>query len=45
MIDEDYMKIALNLARRGDGWTSPNPMVGCVIVPSGSVTYIRLLRF
>jgi len=26
------MKIALRLARRGIGWTSPNPMVGAVIV-------------
>ncbi len=37
MIDEDYMKIALSLASRGDGWTSPNPMVGAVIVKDGQV--------
>jgi diaminohydroxyphosphoribosylaminopyrimidine deaminase/5-amino-6-(5-phosphoribosylamino)uracil reductase len=30
--DEDYMKLALRLARRGLGKTSPNPMVGAVIV-------------
>ena len=30
--DEDYMKIALRLARRGLGKTSPNPLVGAVIV-------------
>jgi len=30
--DEDYMKQALKLARRGLGKTSPNPMVGAVIV-------------
>jgi len=32
MTDEHYMKMALKLARRGEGWTSPNPMVGAVIV-------------
>jgi len=30
--DEDYMKLTLRLARRGLGKTSPNPMVGAVIV-------------
>ena len=30
--DEDYMKQALRLARRGLGKTSPNPMVGAIIV-------------
>jgi diaminohydroxyphosphoribosylaminopyrimidine deaminase / 5-amino-6-(5-phosphoribosylamino)uracil reductase len=29
--DEFYMKRALELARRAEGETSPNPMVGCVI--------------
>ena len=37
MVDEYYMKMALKLARRGDGWTSPNPMVGAVIVKDGKV--------
>ena len=32
MSDEDYMKQALRLARRGLGKTSPNPIVGAVIV-------------
>ncbi|HPQ44490.1 MAG TPA: bifunctional diaminohydroxyphosphoribosylaminopyrimidine deaminase/5-amino-6-(5-phosphoribosylamino)uracil reductase RibD [Syntrophales bacterium] len=32
MTDEQYMDMALKLARRGEGWTSPNPMVGAVIV-------------
>lgn len=32
MSDEDYMRVALNLARRGLGQTAPNPSVGCVIV-------------
>lgn len=32
--DEDrrWMQRALDLARRGSGWTAPNPMVGAVIV-------------
>jgi diaminohydroxyphosphoribosylaminopyrimidine deaminase / 5-amino-6-(5-phosphoribosylamino)uracil reductase len=30
--DELYMRRALELARRGQGAVSPNPMVGCVIV-------------
>ena len=37
MTDEQYMKQALALARRGKGWTSPNPMVGAVIVRDGKV--------
>ena len=32
MNDTDYMKIALQLAEKGCGFTSPNPMVGAVIV-------------
>jgi diaminohydroxyphosphoribosylaminopyrimidine deaminase/5-amino-6-(5-phosphoribosylamino)uracil reductase len=32
---ESYMKTALSLARRGAGKTSPNPMVGCVVVKGG----------
>ena len=37
MPDEFYMNRALTLARRGAGWTSPNPMVGCVIVKNGAI--------
>ena len=37
MEDSDYMGLALELARRGRGWTSPNPMVGAVIVKDGAV--------
>ena len=32
MTDEFYMKRAIRLARRGEAWVSPNPMVGAVIV-------------
>jgi len=35
--DEQYMRQALRLARRGLGWVSPNPMVGAVIVKRGRV--------
>lgn len=35
--DLHYMSEALELARRGAGRTSPNPMVGAVIVKEGSV--------
>jgi diaminohydroxyphosphoribosylaminopyrimidine deaminase/5-amino-6-(5-phosphoribosylamino)uracil reductase len=37
MSDEFYMKRALTLARKGKRWTSPNPMVGCVIVKDGHI--------
>src|SRR3989338_7696811 len=32
-----YMKMALDLARHGEGLTSPNPMVGALIVKEGEV--------
>ncbi|MBN2569868.1 MAG: bifunctional diaminohydroxyphosphoribosylaminopyrimidine deaminase/5-amino-6-(5-phosphoribosylamino)uracil reductase RibD [Deltaproteobacteria bacterium] len=31
------MKRAINLAKKGDGWVSPNPMVGAVIVKDGHI--------
>ena len=31
------MKMALELAEQGRGWTSPNPMVGAVIVKDGKI--------
>lgn len=31
------MRMALNLAKKGQGYTSPNPMVGAVIVKNGEV--------
>ena len=37
MNDCEYMRLALELARRGLGWTSPNPMVGAVIVKDGRI--------
>jgi diaminohydroxyphosphoribosylaminopyrimidine deaminase/5-amino-6-(5-phosphoribosylamino)uracil reductase len=39
MTDDDrrFMQRALELARRGEGWVEPNPMVGCVLVRDGQV--------
>ena len=37
MNSEYYMRMALNLAKKGMGYTSPNPMVGAVIVKNGKV--------
>ncbi|WP_456365467.1 bifunctional diaminohydroxyphosphoribosylaminopyrimidine deaminase/5-amino-6-(5-phosphoribosylamino)uracil reductase RibD [Thermococcus sp.] len=37
MGDEEYMRIALELARKGEGWVNPNPMVGAVIVKDGEI--------
>lgn len=35
--DEKYMRLSLGLARRGVGRTSPNPMVGAVVVKGTTV--------
>lgn len=37
MCDQDYMRLALELAARGRGWTAPNPMVGAVLVKEGRI--------
>lgn len=37
MTDYDYMRRALALARKGMGWTHPNPMVGAVVVKDGEI--------
>ena len=34
---EEYMRRALELARKGEGHTSPTPMVGCVVVKDGRI--------
>ncbi len=36
-IDKKFMKLALDLAQKAEGYTSPNPMVGAVIVRNGRV--------
>ena len=35
--DERYMRQALELAQRGQGFVEPNPMVGCVLVKDGRI--------
>src|SRR5580698_1095599 len=35
--DDQFMRLALRLARRGYGATSPNPMVGAVLVKGGRI--------
>lgn len=37
MTDRDFMKRAIELAKLGEGWTNPNPMVGAVIVKDGRI--------
>ncbi|RJP45972.1 MAG: bifunctional diaminohydroxyphosphoribosylaminopyrimidine deaminase/5-amino-6-(5-phosphoribosylamino)uracil reductase RibD [Desulfobacteraceae bacterium] len=37
MTDSDFMKLALSLAENGRGFTSPNPMVGAVVVKDGRI--------
>ena len=37
MNDEDFMRAALQLARNAEGRTSPNPLVGAVIVRDGRI--------
>ena len=37
MDDKYYMKMALDLAKKGEGSTSPNPMVGAIIVKKGII--------
>ncbi|MBQ7432660.1 MAG: bifunctional diaminohydroxyphosphoribosylaminopyrimidine deaminase/5-amino-6-(5-phosphoribosylamino)uracil reductase RibD [Lachnospiraceae bacterium] len=37
MQDQDYMHRAIELARKGTGFTNPNPLVGAVIVKDGRI--------
>lgn len=37
MTPEDYMRRAIQLAHKGEGHVSPNPLVGCVIVKDGKI--------
>ena len=37
MTDSEYMQKALELAEKGMGFVSPNPMVGAVIVKDGRI--------
>lgn len=37
MQPEEYMRIAIEEAKKGEGFTNPNPMVGAVIVKDGKI--------
>lgn len=37
MSDESYIKLAIELAKKGKGKVSPNPLVGCVIVRDNNI--------
>ncbi len=37
MTDQEYMKLAIELARSASGQTSPNPMVGAVVVKNNQI--------
>ena len=37
MTDESYIKLAIEIAKKGDGKVSPNPMVGCIIVKNDRI--------
>lgn len=37
MTDKDYMTRAIALAKKGIGWTNPNPLVGAVIVKNDKI--------
>lgn len=37
MSPEDYMRLAIQKAKKGEGYTNPNPMVGAVIVKDGQI--------
>lgn len=37
MNDRELMEMALELARKGEGYTAPNPMVGAVVVKEGKI--------
>ncbi|MFW6381692.1 MAG: bifunctional diaminohydroxyphosphoribosylaminopyrimidine deaminase/5-amino-6-(5-phosphoribosylamino)uracil reductase RibD [Bacillota bacterium] len=36
-MDKKYMKLALKLAEKGEGFTSPNPLVGAVVVKDNQI--------
>ncbi len=35
--DREYMRLALELAKKGEGWVNPNPMVGALLVKDGRI--------
>lgn len=37
MDQREYMKIALELAKKGEGYVNPNPLVGAIVVKNGKI--------
>lgn len=37
MADESYIQLAIEIARKGEGSVSPNPLVGCVIIKNNRI--------
>ncbi|HCY74822.1 MAG TPA: bifunctional diaminohydroxyphosphoribosylaminopyrimidine deaminase/5-amino-6-(5-phosphoribosylamino)uracil reductase RibD [Ignavibacteriales bacterium] len=37
MADESYIQLAIEIAKKGEGSVSPNPLVGCVIVKNNRI--------
>lgn len=37
MSDESYIQLAIEIAKKGKGYVSPNPLVGCVIVKDNRI--------
>ena len=37
MTDKEYMSLAISLAKKGEGFTNPNPLVGAVIVKDNRI--------
>ncbi len=37
MTDESYIKLAIEVAKKGQGSVSPNPLVGCVIIKNDKI--------
>lgn len=37
MSDESYIQLALEIAKKGKGYVSPNPLVGCVLVKNNKI--------
>lgn len=37
MTDESYIKLTLEIAKKGSGYVSPNPLVGCLLVKESKI--------
>ncbi len=37
MADESYIQLTIEIAKKGEGYVSPNPLVGCVIIKDNKI--------